>query len=140
MSMMQSSTGGAHCIKVLSLLALSLEVFSFCNAFVIPTSTTTTSTEGYSTRNFSSLSLQQKTVQEKKTTCSSATELNLFFGGNGNSNLSKKNNGSSEQVPYIIESIDTYLNQKVFDDVANLCIDVFFKEQMNNAKPDERIA
>lgn len=42
-------------------------------------------------------------------------------------------------VPYIIEPISRNPNDEIFRDISDMCINVFFKEQLN-AKPDDRIA
>ena len=117
-------------VQVIATIALSSHLF--CDAFTTVPATTRKTTEY-------SLSPLQNDKSLAASTSSSSTSLNLFFGGGiGSSN--KFNGEGGKQIPYIVESIDTYLNPQVFDDVANLCIDVFFKEQMNNAKPDDRIA
>ena len=43
------------------------------------------------------------------------------------------------QIPFIIERIGKYPNEKTFEEIANLCINVFFKEQLH-AGPDDRLA
>lgn len=121
-----------RCVQVIAILVLSSHLV--CDAFTTVPTTTRKTTE-YS----SSCPFQNDKSFAASESSSSTTSLNLFFGGGlGSSN--KFNGDGGKQIPYIIESIDTYLNPQVFDDVANLCIDVFFKEQMNNAKPDDRIA
>jgi hypothetical protein len=42
------------------------------------------------------------------------------------------------QISYIIETIGDRPNEKVFREVAEVCINVFFKEQLD-AKPEDRV-
>ena len=55
----------------------------------------------------------------------------LFFG--------PKTNNQATDVPYIVERINQKPNEKVFREIAEMCINVFFKEQLN-ANPEDKIA
>jgi hypothetical protein len=44
-----------------------------------------------------------------------------------------------QTTPYIIERINRKPNDDIFRDIAEMCIDVFFKEPLN-AKPEDKIA
>lgn len=59
------------------------------------------------------------------------TVQSLFFG--------KQSIERTTDIPYIVERINRNPNELIFRDIADMCINVFFKEQLN-AKPQDRVA
>jgi hypothetical protein len=55
-----------------------------------------------------------------------------LFGTVGNKNR-------APETPYIIERIGRNPNEKVYCEIADMCINVFFKERLN-AKPGDKVA
>jgi hypothetical protein len=64
----------------------------------------------------------------------SPTEL-FFFGSSANNH----HESTEPKVAYMIERIGTKPSVKTYRDIADMCINVFFKEALN-AKPDDRVA
>lgn len=44
-----------------------------------------------------------------------------------------------ESIPYIVEQISRTPNEAVYTDIAEMCINVFFKESLG-AKPEDKLA
>jgi hypothetical protein len=57
-----------------------------------------------------------------------------LFGLNNNGETT-----SAKDIPFIVERINRKPSDNVFRDIAEMCINVFFKEQLN-AKPGDRVA
>ena len=52
--------------------------------------------------------------------------------------MAAQSNGESS-IAYLVEPISRAANEKVFSEIAEMCIDVFFKESLG-AKPEDKIA
>lgn len=100
----------------LSFLLLSLDS---CIAF-----TSTGPSNSFSVIESSSSSSSRRLRQD-------LTVQSLFFG--------KQSIERTADIPYIVERINRNPNELVFRDIADMCINVFFKEQLN-AKPQDRVA
>jgi hypothetical protein len=62
------------------------------------------------------------------------TPLYFFFA----SPFGKKNARGDDAIPYIIETIGSNPSDEIFKTIADTCINVFFKEQLN-AKPQDNL-
>lgn len=68
--------------------------------------------------------------QGQKAVFSTSTELRYMRDGT--------NPNRPPPKPFIIERIDDVPGEGVYREIADMCIDVFFKEQLN-ARPEDRI-
>ena len=46
---------------------------------------------------------------------------------------------AGDSIPYLVEPISQTPNEEIFTEIAEMCIDVFFKESLG-AKPEDKIA
>lgn len=47
--------------------------------------------------------------------------------------------GEAESIPFLVEPICQRPSEEIFTEIAEMCIDVFFKESLN-AKPEDKLA
>ena len=68
-------------------------------------------------------------------------ESNRNYRNNSNApsgRVNRRNRGQPPPKPFIIERIGDAPTENIFRQISDMCIDVFFKEQLN-ARPEDRI-
>jgi hypothetical protein len=73
-------------------------------------------------------------VSQPPSTPRTTTSLYFFFASSARDPTNNDNDDNG--LPYIIERIAEQPNEQVFEDISNMCINVFFKEQITGKSED----